>query len=358
MGRKDKLVQDNDSLPIGARMRLARQRRKLSLKDMAEKLTYSVPHLSTIENGRRKPTPELVKIYEQQLDLKSGTLLDFLVEPEKEALPVSAESAPEEIQVEIDWGEVPDIPNFYGREKELEQLSSLVARYRIVAIVGIGGVGKTSLAAQLAHRTEQFNYIFWFPLQNMHSLEYLLRRCITSMSQHKQVELPDNEDELILQLIGYLRKHRCLLILDNFETVLQESKRVGQYDDSHKGYGKLLKRVGESRHQSCLLLTSREKPGEVAYLEGSSALAAVLPLTGVGDQEARDILKDKELRGTDADWSNLNKLYSVYPLALELVYSSIREMFDGHIGKFLSQGAAVFGDIYDLLNQQIRRLSP
>ena len=32
----------------------------------------------------------------------------------------------------------------------------------------------------------------------------------------------------------------------------------------------LLQRMGEGRHQSCLLVTSREKPKEVAPLEGEN----------------------------------------------------------------------------------------
>jgi len=49
-------------------------------------------------------------------------------------------------------------------------------------------------------------------------------------------------------------------VLDNIESVLKEGSRAGQYREGYEEYGKLIQRVGEANHQSCFLLTSREKP--------------------------------------------------------------------------------------------------
>ncbi|MBD2431966.1 MULTISPECIES: hypothetical protein [Fischerella] len=43
--------------------------------------------------------------------------------------------------------------------------------------------------------------------------------------------------------------------------------QAGQCRLGYEGYGQLLKRVGEVPHQSCVLLTSREKPREMIPLE-------------------------------------------------------------------------------------------
>jgi hypothetical protein len=50
------------------------------------------------------------------------------------------------------------------------------------------------------------------------------------------------------------------LVLDNAETVMQAGDREGGYQPGYEGYGQLLRCVGETPHQSCLLITSREKP--------------------------------------------------------------------------------------------------
>jgi hypothetical protein len=39
------------------------------------------------------------------------------------------------------------------------------------------------------------------------------------------------------------------------------------YRDGLAGYGALLQAIGETRHQSCLLVTSREAPPELAVAD-------------------------------------------------------------------------------------------
>ena len=64
-----------------------------------------------------------------------------------------------------------------------------------------------------------------------------------------------------LTLMEGLRACCCLLILDNAdEAILSTTRQIGQYRSGYEGYGQLLKAIGEVCYQSCLLLTSCEKP--------------------------------------------------------------------------------------------------
>jgi hypothetical protein len=63
------------------------------------------------------------------------------------------------------------------------------------------------------------------------------------------------------------------------------------------------------------------------------------------------------LFGTEEAWKAFVYLYSGNPLALKLVSGTIREIFQGDITRFLKEGMAVFGDVYELMAQQFRRLS-
>jgi len=78
-----------------------------------------------------------------------------------------------------------------------------------------------------------------------------------------------------------LQAHRCLLVLDNLETLLQSGDPEGGYLPGYEGYGRLIRRLAESAHQSCVLLTSREKPREIETLEGVRSPVRSLRLSGM-----------------------------------------------------------------------------
>jgi MoxR-like ATPase len=69
----------------------------------------------------------------------------------------------------VDWGEASDGSPFYGREKELALLEEWIVAQgcRLIAVLGMGGLGKTSLALQLARQLQpSFDLIFWRSLLN------------------------------------------------------------------------------------------------------------------------------------------------------------------------------------------------
>jgi len=259
-----------------------------------------------------------------------------------------------------DLREAPHIEQFYGREIECSDLKQwiVVDHCRIVAVLGMGGIGKTALVANVtAQVKDDFDYIYWRSLQNAPSLKQTLQNCIHFISDQQRTDLPENIDSQISLLLEYLQEHRCLIVLDNVESVLQAGFRAGQYREGYAEYGTLLQRVGEAKHQSCLLLTSREKMKEVARLEGKTLPVRSLQLSGIGLAEGWEILQDKGLFGSDEVWANLIHLYSGNPLALKLVSETIQTVFEGDIATFLKEGEVILGDMQDLLDQQFHRLS-
>ena len=72
-------------------------------------------------------------------------------------------------------------------------------------------------------------------------------------------------------LLELLQARRGLLVLDNLETILEPGASEARYREGYAGYGEVLRRVGESMHQGCLLLTGREAPPELAPLARAGA---------------------------------------------------------------------------------------
>ena len=263
-------------------------------------------------------------------------------------------------QLHRDWGDASKKLVFYGRVNELSKLEQWITkdRCRLVAILGMGGIGKTALSIKLAERLQNnFEYLIWRSLLNAPPVLELLADLIKFLSNQKAKDLPDTVDGRITQLLKCFKTSHCLLVLDNVESILQGGTRAGQYREGYREYSNLLKRVGESEHESCLVLTSREKPTDLATLEGRTLCTRSLPLFGLRAPEGREIFDAKGLSGSEEDQKNLIELYGGNPLALMMVSTSIRESFNSNIADFLEQGTAVFGDISDLVEQQLNRLS-
>ncbi len=264
-----------------------------------------------------------------------------------------------------DWGAAIDVSVFYGRKEELMQLRQWVLedRCRLVALLGIGGIGKSALAVKLGLQIQpEFEVVVWRSLQNAPPLEELLTSLLQFLLPilQKDVILPNSLDGRISKLMDCLRSSRCLLILDNSETILSSGTPAGQYREGYEEYGQLLMTIGESPHQSCLILTSREKPREIALLEGEKAKVRSLLLKGLNIAEGREIFRHKgQFIGSEIEWSHLIEHYGGNPLALKLVAAATQELFDGRIAeviKYAELGMLVFEDIRDVLDRQFNRL--
>jgi WD40 repeat protein/transcriptional regulator with XRE-family HTH domain len=272
----------------------------------------------------------------------------------------AAERRTAEAERAQDWGEAPDTHAFVGRVAELALLQGwlLAERCRLVAVLGMGGIGKTSLAASVAQAAApNFERVYWRSLRNAPPVNDWLAGTIGFVSD-QQVVPPSSESERITALLQLLRAKRCLLVLDNSETLFEPGRPEVQYRPGMDGYGLLLQAVGETAHQSCLLLTSREGPPQLALL-GSGV--RVLELHGLGTGEAQVLLADKHLNGDERAWLNLVERYGGNGLALKIVGETIRQVYSGDVAEFLRDAIAaygtVFGGIRRLLDVQAERLS-
>ncbi len=259
------------------------------------------------------------------------------------------------------WSEAPDVTTFYGRDVELQMLCDWVIGQtcRVVGLWGMGGVGKTMLATKLLTTlAPQFDYIIWRTLRNEQSLEELLVDMIHSLSG-QAVTTANGVQQLIDQFLHQLSTRHCLLLIDNVESILQSGEHAGTYRKEFGNFGHIFRLVAETNHQSCLLLTSREKPRDLARLEGATSWVRSLSLEGVDVYTARAALNDKGLIGTEAAWGQLVAHFSGNLMALQFTAESIHDLFDNNIMRFLEdQETAIFSDIRALLDQQFQRLLP
>jgi WD40 repeat protein/transcriptional regulator with XRE-family HTH domain len=268
-------------------------------------------------------------------------------------------------QPQTDWGNVIDTSIFCGRHEDLIRLKQWVLeeQCRLVLLLGIGGMGKSTLAAKLVREIQsEFDVVIWRSLQNAPPFEEWVESVLPMLLSvlGEDIALPNSLDARILKLMEGLRSSRCLLILDNAETILSAGK-TGQYRSGYESYGQLFKQIGEVSHQSCLLLTSREKPKEIVPLEGAARSVKTLLLKGLNSETGRELFRHQgNFTGTEFEWETLIAHYGGNPLALKLVAATTQELFNNRIVEVLNyvgQGSFIFDDIRDLLQCQFDRLS-
>jgi hypothetical protein len=222
---------------------------------------------------------------------------------------------------------IPIIPLFFGRHYELTTLSQAIEQgKRLIAITGIGGIGKTALAVKLAeNRQSHFQQTLWFSFHQNPPTTDILR------------SLPP----------------QTLLIFDGWDAILG-GNRGGQYRPGYEIYADFLRTVVQTPHDSCVIITSREQPEGLNLL--TAAGAEIFPLSGLMEG-AIELLQHHQLIFDAQQWITLVNQYGGNPLFLNIAADFINELFAGNVGKFLASGTLVAGEFIPLVAQWLKHIS-
>src|SRR5438874_3030319 len=321
---------------------------------LRELITLAVQQQAFAAGGEEEEIRALWKAAHQKVLLDEAWLRDLLAPPapiplfpQAQPLVVPAPEAPAAFP-RVDWVGALDVSHFSGREVEVAELTQwiLEERCRLVTLLGMGGIGKSMLASLLGSRlTQEFEAVLWRSVRDAPPCEELVADCLTFFSETPPAAFPASLEQRINQLVARLQASRCLLVLDNLETLLVSGDPEGNYLPGYEGYGRLIGRLGEAAHQSCVLLTSREKPREIEALEGARSPVRSLRLVGMDEQTAQALLSDKELGGTPVAWQRLVISYAGNPLALKIMAQAVFDLFSGDIDRFLHEGELAFNGI-------------
>ncbi|MFB2877522.1 tetratricopeptide repeat protein [Floridanema aerugineum] len=273
---------------------------------------------------------------------------------------------------------IPSVPVWKGRDELLEKLKakltgletdSLTSSPKVLAIIGQGGIGKTSLAVKLLEAvgvnlrsplaplnkggtltdslnkggTCAFDCVMYFKVQEGTSFDDVAEFLLAGLGIETAEPLKTAEEK-IGRIIAGLAESRCLLLLDNLETILhpandscsagilpaneeveagkmptlQANEEAGRMPTlrAHRAiapdWGKLLNALVYQQHCSQTILTSREVPADLADsrydgAEPDSELVHIETVSGVDLGAGVEILQQRQLRDnlSDLEWVSL-----------------------------------------------------
>ncbi|MEZ2225348.1 MAG: NB-ARC domain-containing protein [Microcoleus sp.] len=281
--------------------------------------------------------------------------------------PTSNTSKP---QTRLDLADAPHISSLSDRTSELATLEKWIVQEKcnLAAILGISGLGKTALSLHLIQKIQHnFECVIWRSLGHSPPLETTLKNLIQFIANQyppnpplarggEEGFLPTSIPERLSLLMEYLRKNRCLIILDDVQAILGSGQLAGNYRPECENYSILFRQIGETTHNSCLILNSWEPPREIIALKGENSPVRTLQLKGIC-AATTEIFRQKRLLNPET-WENLINTYRGNPLWLKIVAATIQEIFRGRVAEFLKYDMLFLGEeLAATLHPQINRLS-
>jgi len=205
---------------------------------------------------------------------------------------------------------------FFGRAREKERLAELVRRVPLVTLTGVGGAGKTRLAAEIAADSD--GEVCWCELASLRSDESVAPAVASALGRD------DADADPAAAVAEAIAGRGVLLVLDNCEHVLD-------------GAADLVDRVIHSEPDARVLATSREPLG----VEGEQVIA----LGPLGPEavelfadRARLAVWDFELSDENADdVARICERLDGLPLAIELAAARIRSLTPAEIVQHLDR---------------------
>ena len=203
---------------------------------------------------------------------------------------------------------------------ELAQLKTWLMNrdIKLIGLQGIGGIGKSAFASRLyldQSIAGTFTAKFWADVGQQPDFAIFAEQALIELGGLSRDQIAQlDENELPQQLLRCLNQKRCLLVIDNLETLLNEAR---EWRDAN--YERFFVDWVERGRTSTLLITTQEKPAlfqpELYWLS----------LFGLDTKAGGTLLEKAGIDGEFAELEAFAAKVDGHPLTLKLVAAFWRE---------------------------------
>ncbi len=211
-----------------------------------------------------------------------------------------------------------DPANIFGRQQELEKIDEFFRQTSALAITGISGTGKSTLAGMYLDRIEkrgEYAGIYWRRVNETIEIGDVVGSFFTAIGKPiKDLGSYKDDDKLAL-LFRELNAAPYFLVFDNFEILLDPQTNA----PLKAGFSDLIEKTNESI-RSRVLFTSWECPASERGIRPKC-----YPVGGLDEQAAIQLLRRKGLNEPQDELKKAAELAGGHPLALILLVQLVEE---------------------------------
>ena len=179
-------------------------------------------------------------------------------------------------------------------------------------------------------------------ISSLYSITEFSRTAIKVISKNQEVDISENFDISLTKLLNLLRRSKCLIVLDNYQSVFELGGEPGKHAKDFIDYGKFLQKVVEERHLSTVLIASREKPEILNRLLNSEGISNSVTLQGISSGAARLLIDDQDAlnilnKCEEKDWDEFVDRLQGNPLLILLTSVYVRDYYEGSVSEYLEE---------------------
>ena len=256
---------------------------------------------------------------QKPLFINDGQVINLILTPQKQESESKSDRPPPQATVGLE--NIAEIPVWVGRDALIEELKAKLlapeTAPKVLAIIGQGGIGKTSLGVKLLEslgvqlqppsltKTCPYQKVLYFKVYPGTSFDSVAEFLLRGLDMETAEPLK-TAAEKISQILAGLTKQRGVVLLDNLEDILHPANHQDSGKAVSEEWRQLLHRLVYGNHCSTVILTSREFPVDLADSrvrtpKPDPKLVEMLTLVGVEDEDGVEILRHRGSADSDAD---------------------------------------------------------